>query len=132
MYDCSSALNFQLVHVGFVLTLGVHFRIGSDFSKLLVAFDLDFPLFELSAFFIPLFFFCFFFSPFPLFFGPFVTPVKVRGEALGKVSSIPHSSSTPPLMQSLVIIHGCGIIPLQLPSEYPKIDFSIIFPTFIL
>ena len=44
MYDCSSALDFQLVHVGFVSTLGMHSRIGFDSSELLIAMDIGFPI----------------------------------------------------------------------------------------
>ena len=43
LYDYSSALNFQLVHVGFVSTLGVHSKIGFDSFELLVAMDIGFP-----------------------------------------------------------------------------------------
>ena len=41
LYDCSSALNFQLV--GFVSALGVHSKIGFDSFELLVAMDIGFP-----------------------------------------------------------------------------------------
>ena len=60
----------------------MHFRIGSDSSEILVVFDLDFPTVRAVH---PLFPFCSsvsFFSPFSMFFGPSVTPVKVKGEAL--------------------------------------------------
>ena len=70
--------------------------------------------------------------PFPLFLGPLVIPVNSREDALGYVSSFPHSSPTLPRRQRLVIVARCGINPLHLLMEWLKIDFSIIFPTFIL
>ena len=84
MYDCSSTLNFQLVHDGFVSALRVHSRIDFDSSELLVAMDIGFSHYSSSVH--PSFPFSSFVSfclPFPLFFGPLVIPVKVRGEALG-------------------------------------------------
>ena len=84
LYDCSSALNFQLVHVGFVSALGVHSKIEFDSSKLLVAMDIGLPTvlaqYTLHSFFSSSVSFS---LPFPLFFGPLVIAVRVRGEALG-------------------------------------------------
>ena len=83
-YDCSFALNFHLIHAWFVLALGVHSRIGSDSFQLLITMDIGFPTVlvqcNLPSFFPSSFSISF---PFPLFFGPFVILVKVRGEALG-------------------------------------------------
>ena len=59
-------------------------RIGSDSSEFLIAMDIGF-LTILAQCNHPSFF-LFFFNvslPFPLFFGPFVIHVKVKGEALG-------------------------------------------------
>ena len=83
MYDCSSALNFQLVHVGFVLALGAPSRIGSNSSELLIAMDIGFPTI-LAQCNIPSFFLLMFLFPCPSLcsFGPFVILVKVIEEAL--------------------------------------------------
>ena len=43
---------------------------------------------------------------------PLVTPVNVRGEALGHVSSSSQSPATPPRIHSPVIVVGWGINPL--------------------
>ena len=42
----------------------------------------------------------------PLFLGPMITPINVRGEVLGHVSFSSQSPSTPPKIQSLVISAG--------------------------
>ena len=112
------ALNLQLVLDGFFLGMGMHSSWGFSFLEILVAFRVDFPtLLAHYTFDSP-------FSsptsisyPFPLFLRPLVTPVNVRGDALGYVSSFPHSSSTPPRRQRLVIVAGCGINPLHLLLE---------------
>ena len=64
LYDCSSALNFQLVYAGFVSALGVHSRIDSDSSKVLVVMDIGFPTVLAQCTFHS-FFFCFFFLALP-------------------------------------------------------------------
>ena len=43
LHDCNFSKNFQLVPDGFVSTMGMHSRIGFDFSELLVALKFDFP-----------------------------------------------------------------------------------------
>ena len=48
----------------------------------------------------------------PIFFGPLVTLVNVKGEALGHVYSSSESPSAPPRIHSLVIVTGWGINPL--------------------
>ena len=53
--------------------------------------------------------------PLPLFLGPFVIPVSVRGDVLGQFSSSSQSSWTPPKIHSLDINPGCGINPLYPP-----------------
>ena len=50
----------------------------------------------------------------PLFDGALVISVNVRGEVLGHLSSSSQVTFTPPNMQSLVIVVGCGIKPLYL------------------
>ena len=66
-----------------------------------------------------------------LFFSPLVIPVSVRGDVSGHVSSFPHSSSTPPRRQRLVIIVGCdqapafalGVAQDRIFNDLPHIDF---------
>ena len=50
----------------------------------------------------------------PLLVRGLVTPVSVRGEALGHLSSSSQVPSTPLSMHSLVMVPGCGIKPLYL------------------
>ena len=112
-YD-TGALNFQLVPDEFFLGLEIHSRWGFSFPEILDTFAEDFSTVLAH---------CIFHSPlssstsisfsFPLFLGHFVTPVKVKGDALGYVSSFSHSSSTPPIRHKLVIVAGCGIKPLH-------------------
>ena len=96
--------------------MGMHSSWGFGFPESLAAFGMDFPTMLAH---------CIFHSPtlssstsisfsFPLFLGPLVTLIKVRGDALGYVSSFPHSSSTPPRRKRLVIVAGRGINPLHL------------------
>ena len=51
----------------------------------------------------------------PLFLGPLVIPISVRGEVLRHFSSSSQSSSTPPRIHSLVISAGLGTSPLYPP-----------------
>ena len=53
--------------------------------------------------------------PLPLFLGPFVIPVSVRGDVLGQFSSSSQSPWTPPKIHSLDISPGYGINPLYPP-----------------
>ena len=53
--------------------------------------------------------------PLPLFLGPLVIPVSVRGDVLGQFSSSSQSPWIPPKIQSLKISTECGINPLYHP-----------------
>ena len=64
-----------------------------------------------------------------LLFGPLITPVSVKGETLGQVSSSTHTLFTLARTQSLVIVTGWGISPLYTILWNVLIDVSIIFPT---
>ena len=67
-----------------------------------------------------------------LFLGPFVTPVRVRGETLGHTSSSSHDPFTLARMHNLLMVAGWGISPLFLLRWYPRMEPSIRISTLIL
>ena len=92
----------------------MHSKWRFGFLETLIAFGVDYPtMLAHCTFHTPFLLPLLFLSPFLYFLGPLVTPVKVRGDSLGYVSSFSHSSSNPPRMHRLVIVAGCGINPLH-------------------
>ena len=107
LHYCSVILSSRLSPKWFLLHMEIHYRWGSNISASLATLGLCFPLYWLIFSFI--FFFCFHSFSLPLLFGPFISPVNVKGEALGHDSSSSQSPFTHPKMQSFVIVVGCGI-----------------------
>ena len=67
-----------------------------------------------------------------LFLGPFVTPIRVRGDTRGHTSSSSHDPFTPARMHSRLMVAGWGSSPLLLLRWYPLMEPSIKLPTLIL